>query len=94
MVLATRNKVLIEPLQDKLNLKRQSARAYASQIRKLHTLMNVPGSLTFEFLDSDKAVKRVADIINVGQRKNMASAALAGTARPKCHLFGRINTEK
>ena len=86
MVLATRNKVLIEPLQDKLNLKRQSARAYASQIRKLHTLMNVPGSLTFEFLDSDKAGKRVADIINVGQRKNMASAALAGTRAAEMSL--------
>ena len=79
MVLATKNKVLIDALEDKLKLKRQSARAYASQIRKLHTVMKIPGSLSFAFLDTDKAVKQVSDIINVGQRKNMASASLAGT---------------
>ena len=79
MVLVAKNKVLIDALQTKLGLKRQSARAYASQIRKMSTMMNVPEPISFAFLDKDATVQRVADIVNVGQRKNMASALLAGT---------------
>lgn len=78
-MLPAKNKVLIGPLEDKLKLKRKSARAYASQIRRIFTEMKVAGPLSFAFLDSDKTVKHVADITNVGRRKNLASAALAGT---------------
>ena len=79
MVIAAKNKVLIDALQEKLGIKRQSARAYASQIRKMATSMNVPEPLSFAFLDKDNTVRQVAAITNVGQRKNMASALLAGT---------------
>ena len=77
-MLPAKNKALINPLVEKLNIKRKSARAYASQIRRIFTDMKVSGPISFRFLDSDKAVKHVAAIDNVGRRKNMATAALAG----------------
>jgi hypothetical protein len=77
-MIAHKNKNVTDLLQEKLNLKRQSARAYASQIRKLYTEMKRTGDIDLKFLDADTVVKRVRDISNVGQRKNMSSAALAG----------------
>ena len=78
-MLPARNNKLTDLLQNKLNLKRPSARSYASLIRRLFNMLKKTGPLKLGFLDTDAAVRASRSIVNVGRRKNVAAAALAGT---------------
>ena len=80
MPIPAKNTFLTDLLERKLGVKRQSARSYASQLRKLFNMGKHEGELRIPmFLDSDKTVRTVRSIVNVGQRKNMAVAALSGS---------------
>ena len=82
-MLKPKNNVITTKLQERLNLKRPSARAYASLIRRLFNETKQTGDLNLRFLDSDRVVTHLKSIANVGTRKNLASAALAGARAAK-----------
>jgi len=82
-MLKQKNNHITDRIQEVLQVKRASARAYASQIRRLFTEMKRPGELKLSFLDSDAVVNHLKNISNVARRKNMSAAALAGTRTAK-----------
>ena len=79
MPLQAKNTVITDLLQSKLHVKRNSARSYASQLRKLFSLVKSDGTMdNLRFLDTDEAVKVVASLSPASRKKNMAVAALSG----------------
>ena len=52
-MLKPKNNVITTKLQERLNIKRPSARAYASLIRRLFNETKQTGDLNLQFLDSD-----------------------------------------
>ena len=79
MPLVAKNTAVTDLLQSKLGIKRQSARSYASQLRKLFNLMQLKGEMkSLAFLEHPDAVDTVKKLQPVNVRKNMSVAALAG----------------
>ena len=79
MPLQAKNTAITDLLQTKLGVKRNSARSYASQLRKLFGMVKPDGAMdSLRFLDTDAAVKAVDSLSPASRKKNMAVAALSG----------------
>ena len=79
MPIDVKNKVLIDTFEDKLKVKRSTARVYASQLVTLARNMKIPFDLKdLVWLKKAKVLRHVGNVNNLTRRKNTASAIIAG----------------
>ena len=83
MPIAAKNKVLATRIAEKLGVKNNTARVYASLIKQMWlrtskqaTHGNMPADMNF--LKTTKMKSYVKGIVNLTRRKNHANAAIAG----------------
>lgn len=79
MPIDAQNGDLIDTFEKKLNVKRSTARVYASQIVTLAKIVKIPFDLKdLTWLKKGKVLRFVGNINNLTRRKNTASAIVAG----------------
>jgi len=80
MPFESKNKDLIDKLQEALSVKRSTARVYASTLATLARNVNIPPEdvTSLTWLTKKRIVKFVSDVNNLTKRKNLASGIVAG----------------